>query len=83
MITEFLSESFHITLEAVDMLWDVVKEIVWVLPTEADEREAVETMFRLHGRERGLSKWFVSGLSPTSDMISSCPGIIPTKQDVQ
>ncbi|KIK31947.1 hypothetical protein CY34DRAFT_102479 [Suillus luteus UH-Slu-Lm8-n1] len=55
VITEFLSESFHITLEAVDMLWDVVKEIVWVLLTKADERETVETMFRLHGRERGLT----------------------------
>jgi hypothetical protein len=56
IITEFLSNSFHITLEAVDMLWDVVKDIMWVLPTELEEREAVETMFRLHGKDRGLGK---------------------------
>ena len=56
IITEFLSDSFHITLEAVDMLWDVVKDIMWVLPTELEEREAVETMFRLHGKDRGLGK---------------------------
>ncbi|KAG1875510.1 hypothetical protein DFJ58DRAFT_756725 [Suillus subalutaceus] len=48
IIMEFLSKSFDIMLEAVDMLWDVVKDIVWVLPTEADEWEAVETMFHLH-----------------------------------
>ncbi|KAG1731337.1 uncharacterized protein EDB91DRAFT_1085097 [Suillus paluster] len=55
IITEFLSDLFHITLEAVDMLWDVVKDIVWVLPTELEEREAVETMFCLHGKDRGLT----------------------------
>ena len=56
IITEFLSDSFHITLEAVDMLWDVVKDIMWVLPTELEEREAVKTMFCLHGKDRGLGK---------------------------
>lgn len=40
-ITEFLSESFDITLKAVGMLWDVAKDIVWVLPTEGDKRDVI------------------------------------------
>jgi hypothetical protein len=82
IITEFLSDSFHITLEAVDMLWDVVKDIVWVLPTEVEERKAVEIMFHLHGKDRGLSKFDSKLYVGTSDMIYSCPCLISTKQDM-
>ena len=51
IITEFLSDSFHVTHDAVDTLWDLVKDVVWELPTAAEEREAVEMMFRVNGKD--------------------------------
>ncbi|KAG1734859.1 hypothetical protein EDD22DRAFT_959994 [Suillus occidentalis] len=60
IITEFLSDSFHISLDVVDQLWDAVKDIVWALPTEVEEREAVEAMFPLHGKDQGLGTFYIT-----------------------
>ncbi|KAG1764414.1 hypothetical protein EDD22DRAFT_775946 [Suillus occidentalis] len=69
IITEFLSDSFHISLDAVDQLWDAVKDIVWALPTEVEEREAVEAMFLLHGKDRGLGTFYITLYVGMSDMM--------------
>jgi hypothetical protein len=80
IITEFLSDSFHITLDAVDQLWDAVKDIVWALPTEVEEREAIEAMFLLHGKDRGLGTFYIKLHVSMSDIMYSCPCLIPSQQ---
>jgi len=55
-ITEFISTSFDISQDAVGVLWDTVKDIVWVLPTESEEVEEVEALFQHHGQDRGIGE---------------------------
>ena len=49
-----LSAAFNMSLDAVDRLWDIVKEISWGLPSPADENDAEEVIFKRHGHAVGL-----------------------------
>lgn len=52
-ITTFLSRSFNISVDAVDYLWEIVKDLVWTLPGAAEE-QAEEISFMIHGHPLGL-----------------------------
>ncbi|KAG2336491.1 hypothetical protein BDR05DRAFT_953321 [Suillus weaverae] len=52
-VTTFLSRSFNISVDAVDYLWKIVKDLVWTLPNAAEE-QAEEAAFMIHGHPLGL-----------------------------
>lgn len=54
-VTEMLLATFDMSLDAVDRLWDIVKEISWDLPSPADKNDAKEVIFKQHGHAVGLS----------------------------
>ena len=55
-ITTFLSQSFSLSLRAVDHLWEIVKDLAWTLPSVAEELADDELAFEVHGHELGLSE---------------------------
>jgi len=59
-IATFLLRSFSISLEAVDYLWDIVKDLAWTLLSAAEELVNDEAAFEIHGHELGLSETFDS-----------------------
>ena len=59
-IATFLSQSFSISSEAVDYLWEIVKDLAWTLPSAAEELVNDEAAFEIHGHELGLSETFDS-----------------------
>ncbi|KAG2117880.1 uncharacterized protein F5147DRAFT_566783 [Suillus discolor] len=50
-ITNFLSDVVAISPKAVDALWDIMKDLAWVLPTADEARADEENMFRLYGHQ--------------------------------
>jgi len=56
-ITTFLSRSFNISVDAVDCLWEIVKDLVWTLPSAAEEQADEEASFKTHGHPLGLSEF--------------------------
>ncbi|KAG1892818.1 hypothetical protein F4604DRAFT_1913513 [Suillus subluteus] len=54
-ITNFLSDVVTISPESVDALWDITKDLAWVLPTVDEARADEETAFRLYGHQRGIT----------------------------
>ncbi|KAG1850679.1 hypothetical protein F4604DRAFT_1661024 [Suillus subluteus] len=54
-ITNFLSDAVAISPESVDALWDITKDLAWVLPTVDEARADEETAFRLYGHQRGIT----------------------------
>ncbi|KAG1719677.1 uncharacterized protein EDB91DRAFT_1065411, partial [Suillus paluster] len=55
-ITTFLSQSFNILVDAVDYLWEIVKDLVWTLPSAAEEQAEEEASFMIHGHPLGLTR---------------------------
>ncbi|KAG1869641.1 hypothetical protein F4604DRAFT_1584271 [Suillus subluteus] len=51
-VTSFLAASLEMPPEAVGVLWSLVKDIMWELPSSADDK----TVFRIYGHELGLTK---------------------------
>lgn len=56
-ITTFLARSFNLSVDAVDYLWEIVKDLVWALPSEAEEQAEEEISFMIHGHPLGLSEF--------------------------
>ncbi|KAG1722830.1 uncharacterized protein EDB91DRAFT_1034169, partial [Suillus paluster] len=54
-ITNFLSDVVAISPESVDALWDIMKDLAWVLPTVNEARADEENAFRLYGHQRGIT----------------------------
>ncbi|KAG1892917.1 uncharacterized protein F5891DRAFT_1197022 [Suillus fuscotomentosus] len=54
-ITTFLSQSFNISVDAVDHLWEIMKDLVWTLPDAAEEQADEEASFKIHGHPLGLT----------------------------
>ncbi|KAG2366724.1 hypothetical protein BDR07DRAFT_1479946 [Suillus spraguei] len=48
-INEFLAERVAISEDAVDVLWDIVKDLVWMLPTTGEAATEEDKIFRLYG----------------------------------
>lgn len=57
-VTSFLAASLEMPPEAVGVLWSLVKDIVWELPSSAEASADDETAFRIYGHELGLSTYF-------------------------
>jgi hypothetical protein len=57
-VTSFLAASLEMPPEAVGILWSLVKDIVWELPSSAEASADDETAFMVHGHELGLSTYF-------------------------
>ncbi|KAG2152954.1 hypothetical protein DEU56DRAFT_850012, partial [Suillus clintonianus] len=55
-VNEFLAERFAFSEDTVDVLWDIVKDLVWMLPTAGEAADEEEEIFRLYGHKRGISK---------------------------
>ncbi|KAG2742470.1 hypothetical protein P692DRAFT_20750466 [Suillus brevipes Sb2] len=53
-ITTFLSRSFNISVDAVDYLWEIVKDLVCTLLSAAEEQAEEEISFMIHGHPLGL-----------------------------
>lgn len=56
-ITEFLSRSFEISHDSVNLLWDAVKHIAWTLPSDDEERKVIEAIFQHHGQDQGIGEY--------------------------
>ncbi|KIK35164.1 hypothetical protein CY34DRAFT_96614, partial [Suillus luteus UH-Slu-Lm8-n1] len=55
-VTSFLAASLEMPPEAVGVLWSLVKDIVWELPSSTEASADDETAFRIYGHELGLTK---------------------------
>ncbi|KAG1739658.1 hypothetical protein EDB19DRAFT_1635636 [Suillus lakei] len=55
LITTFLARSFNISVDMVDYLWEIVKDLVWTLPSAAEEQTEEEISFMIHGHPLGLT----------------------------
>ncbi|KIK35919.1 hypothetical protein CY34DRAFT_95289 [Suillus luteus UH-Slu-Lm8-n1] len=63
-INEFLAERFVISEDAVDVLWDILKDLVWILPTAGEAADEEEETFKLYGHKRGISKSIIRSMLP-------------------
>lgn len=63
-INEFLAERFVISEDAVDVLWDILKDLVWILPTAGEAADDDEETFKLYGHKRGISKSIIRSMLP-------------------
>ncbi|KAG1873259.1 hypothetical protein C8R48DRAFT_593873, partial [Suillus tomentosus] len=54
-ITTFLSQSFNISVDTVDHLWEIMKDLVWTLLSAAEEQADEEASFKIHGHPLGLT----------------------------
>ncbi|KAG1904180.1 uncharacterized protein F5891DRAFT_1184364 [Suillus fuscotomentosus] len=55
-VTGFLAASLDMPPETVKVLWSLVKDIMWELPSSAEASADDETAFRIYGHELGLTK---------------------------
>ncbi|KIJ66039.1 hypothetical protein HYDPIDRAFT_27239 [Hydnomerulius pinastri MD-312] len=53
-ITDFLADVAGISIAAVGSLWDVVRELVWTLPTPQEMRAREALLFQRHGHCKGI-----------------------------
>jgi hypothetical protein len=44
-------------VDTVDCLWEIVKDLVWTLPSAAEEQADEEAYFKTHGHPLGLSEF--------------------------
>ncbi|KAG1741031.1 hypothetical protein EDD22DRAFT_959108 [Suillus occidentalis] len=57
---DILQPQPHTVSDTVDVLWDILKDFVWMIPTageaaEEEEEEEEEETFRLYGHKRGIT----------------------------
>ncbi|KAG1724048.1 uncharacterized protein EDB91DRAFT_1087613 [Suillus paluster] len=54
-VNEFLAERFAFSKDTVDVLWDIIKDLIWMLPTAGEAANQEEEIFRWYGHKRGIN----------------------------